>query len=223
MAPVISGRNLYNYLFNTKLLKKMIPDNPTAAAANLALISTVTKDALNCYYYTNQSYHNKEIPDNRRLFVSSIDVSNGIVNVAIPIAAAPIVKKYTPQLFERWFGKHFNAAAADRMFDTLTKNGVKCAKDTVHKLLTKDARKLGEAGFGVIAVLVFSQIFCKRVVTPTLATPLADVIKKQFEKYEMKHGKGTASGDDTPPTLDINTETFDAFQKLVSRPVNFKK
>ena len=37
MAPVISSKNLYNNLFNTKLLKKMIPDNPTASSLRILL------------------------------------------------------------------------------------------------------------------------------------------------------------------------------------------
>ena len=125
MAPVISGKNLYNNLFNTKLLKKMIPDNPTAAAANLALISTITKDIVNCYYYTTQSYHNKKIPDDKRNFVTSLDLSNGIMNVVVPLLSAPVVKKYSPMLFNKWFGKLFNNNAAERMYETLSKNGVK--------------------------------------------------------------------------------------------------
>ena len=247
MAPVINGRNLYNNLFNSKLLKKMIPDNPTAAAANLALISTITKDVLNCYYYTTQSYHNKKIPEDKRKFVAALDLSNGIMNVAVPLMAASVVKKYSPKLFDKWFGKYFNANAAERMYETLTKNGIKTTPKAVEDIIKNKACKWAGAGFGVIAVLVFSQILCKRILTPSVATPLADVFKKQFEKMEERKANNsrqqtgntslqTKHLDVTSPSVNngssivknpaiyiIDSTTFDKFDKIITKPVNYKQ
>ncbi len=247
MAPVISGKNLYNNLFNTKLLKKMIPDNPTAAAANLALISTITKDIVNCYYYTTQSYHNKKIPDDKRNFVTSLDLSNGIMNVVVPLLSAPVVKKYSPMLFNKWFGKLFNNNAAERMYETLSKNGVKTTQKAVEHILSNKAFKWANAGFAVISVLVFSQIICKRIITPSVATPLADVFKKQLEKMEARkanksdtkenvqqntNNKTNVNNSDVsdnqaiaknPPIYIIDSTTFDKFDKIITKPVNFKK
>ncbi len=189
MAPVINGRNLYNNLFNTKFMKKWLPDNPTKAAATLALVSTVTKDALNCYYYTTQSYHNKKIPEDKRTFVASIDLSNGLVNVIVPILSKPLIEKGSDYLFNKHFAKLFNSQSAEAMYNKLKSKNIDCDLKSVENILSKTSSKWARAGFAVIATLVASQIICKRVITPSVATPLADVIKAQFEKYEAKKAK----------------------------------
>ena len=186
MAPVISGRNLYNNLFKTKFMKKWLPDNPTKAAATLALVSTVTKDALNCYYYTTQSYHNKKIPEDKRTFVASIDLSNGFVNVLVPILSKPLIEKGSDHIFNKYFARLFNKQSAESMYNKLRAQNIDCDLQSVENILGKTSSKWARAGFAVIATLVASQIICKRVITPSVATPLADVIKAQFEKYEMK-------------------------------------
>lgn len=186
MAPVISGRNLYNNLFNTKFMKKWLPDNPTKAAATLALVSTVTKDALNCYYYTTQSYHNKKIPEDKRTFVASIDLSNGLVNVIVPILSKPLIEKASDHIFNKRYAKYFNKSSAEALYNKLKAKNIDCDLKSVENILGKTSSKWARAGFAVIATLIASQIICKRVITPSVATPLADVIKAQFEKYEMK-------------------------------------
>ena len=189
MAPVISGRNLYNNLFKTKFMKKWLPDNPTKAAATLALVSTVTKDALNCYYYTTQSYHNKKIPEDKRTFVASIDLSNGFVNVLVPILSKPLIEKGSDHIFNKYFARLFNKQSAESMYNKLRAQNIDCDLQSVENILGKTSSKWARAGFAVIATLVASQIICKRVITPSVATPLADVIKAQFEKYENRKAK----------------------------------
>lgn len=185
MLPIINTRNFYNNLFRQPLAKKILPINPTARqAANLALISTLTKDALGCVMYTTQSYKNKEIPDDKRTFVTALDFSNGICNVFIPMVTGPILSKHSDKLFNKWFGHNFDDAACVRMYDTLTKNGKNVSKDMVNHVIKKQSRNWGIAGFGVITMLVYSQIFVKRMVTPTISTSMADFVKVQIEKME---------------------------------------
>ena len=187
MAPVINVRNLYNNVFRHKLIKGLLPVNPTAKqAANLALWSTLTKDALGCYMYTTQSYKNKEIPDERRTFVTAVDFSNGVCNVFIPMITGPILSKHSDKLFNKWFGHNFDDAACARMYDTLKKSGKQVSKDMVNHVVKKQSRNWGVAGFGVITMLVYSQILVKRMITPTISTSLADVVKVQIEKMEER-------------------------------------
>jgi len=187
MLPVINVRNLYNNMFRQAWAKKVLPVNPTARqAANLALISTLTKDALGCAMYTTQSYKNKEIPDDKRTFVTALDFSNGICNVVIPMITGPILSKNSDKLFNKFFGHNFGDAACTSMHEALTKSGKKVSKEMVEQVVKKQSRNWGIAGFGVITMLVYSQILVKRIITPTLSTSMADVVKVQIEKMEDK-------------------------------------
>jgi len=193
MAPIINVRNLYSNVFRQGWVKSILPVNPTAKqAANLALWSTLTKDALGCAMYTTQSYNNKEIPDDKRTFVTALDLSNGVCNVFIPMITGPILSKHSDKLFEKWFGHNFNDAACKKMHNALTKAGKAVSKESVEKVIKKQSRDWGLAGFGVITMLVYSQILVKRIITPTLSTSLADYVKVYIEKYDAKKAKKAA-------------------------------
>lgn len=189
MAPVINGRNLYKNIFNTKLFRKWIPDDPTHAAAGLALASTITKDVINCYYYTTQSYKNKEIPEDKRKFVAANDLSNGFYNVLIPLIASKKIIKAGDNTFDRHFAKFFDKNSSMLLFRKLTSMGIKCELEEVENILTETSKKAAKAGLGVIFALVISQIICKRIITPLLATPSADYVKKAMQKYEDNKAK----------------------------------
>lgn len=238
MAPIISGKNFYDNLFKNPLVKKMLPKNPSPAQlARLALVSTLTKDGLNCYYYTTQSLHNEKIPEDKRKFVAALDLSNGLMNIAVPLATAPLVEKYTDPLFEKLFGKYFDSKAGKEMVNTL-KSGKAKGAELAEKVVTGRARKWGKSGFSVIIMLVFSQILCKRIITPTISTPMADYFKKQLEKME-KSGTPKDKTTETQPaknetesttkaTADENNsqpstkpDAFTAFNQLASKPVKF--
>ena len=86
---------------DTKLAHALMPENPTDLAKTLALISTTTKDGVNCYYYTTQSYNNKRIPEENRKFVAGIDLANGILNVITQFTLGMYVNKKS----DKWFDK----------------------------------------------------------------------------------------------------------------------
>lgn len=187
MAPIVNVRNLYNNVFRNKMVKGLLPVNPTARqAANLALWSTLTKDALGCVMYTTQSYKNKEIPDDKRTFVTALDFSNGVCNVFIPMVTGPILSKNSDKLFNKWFGHNFDDGACNRMYKTLTNAGQKVSKENLANVIKKQSKSWGVAGFGVITMLVYSQILVKRILTPTISTTLADYVKVYIEKYDEK-------------------------------------
>lgn len=184
MAPIINGRNLYKNIFNTWLFRKWIPEDPTKGAAGLALASTITKDAVNCYYYTTQSYKNKEIPEDKRKFVAANDLSNGFYNVVVPIVTAKQITNAGTKTFDKYFAKYFDNNAAKLLYEKLNSVGYNCGLKDVEKVLTKTSKKTAKAGLEVLFALVLSQIVCKRIITPLFATPTADHVKKLMQKYE---------------------------------------
>lgn len=181
-----------NKALNSSFWRKLAPDNPTDIAAKIALASTTTKDAMNCYYYTVQSYNNEKIPEDKRKFVAAMDFVNGVLNVSIQLLMGTIVERKSASLFDKMFGKHFTEEAAKKYLEK-AKNEVKSKNlpkdfslDQIKDRL-KVNQKWGKAGFKVLAVLFITQVFCKRVITPLIATPVASVLKNKLEKYEKEH------------------------------------
>ncbi len=186
---------------DTKIANTLMPENPTDIAKLLALISTTTKDAVNCYYYTTQSYNNKRIPEDKRKFVAGIDLSNGILNVITQLTLGLCINKWSDKLYERIFNGGFVPTKekisdyTDKVNNYLKKSvlteNISCSEADI-KSAIKKTNKIAKGGFGVIAVLIVTQIIAKRVIVPFLSTPLAGVFKKQLDKREArKKGENT--------------------------------
>lgn len=193
-----------NKVANSKIMKKAFSERAGEMAATIALASTTTKDAVNCYYYTNQSLHNKKIPEEKRKFVAAIDLSNGILNVVSQLTIGAYIKNQLPQTFDKWFKN-----------TSLTGGTLKAAKN----------------GFVVLGTLVFAQIILKRVLTPFLATPIAHYIKefgenhakfKSINSKNVKVQKNTDKETINKPDLKYtvataNSPTFKSFQNMLSK------
>ena len=184
-----------------------MPENPTDIAKTLALYSTTTKDAVNCYYYTTQSYNNKEIPEDKRKFVAGIDLANGILNVITQLTLGLVVNKQSDKLFEKVFNGGIVAKPENvsnymkKVNDLLQKSSltkhISCTEAEIKDAIKK-TNKIAKGGFGVIAVLIVTQIIAKRMIVPFLSTPLAGFFKNYLEKREQKNGVKT----EIPATVD---------------------
>lgn len=234
-------RNFYNNVLNSNAMRKFIPDNPTDIAAKLALISTTTKDAVNCYYYVTQSLNNKKIPEEKRKFVAGIDLSNGILNVVVQFALGSLINNYSSKLFDNWFGKKlFTEDAAKNLHQRMKAAGCNYQEDQVINGMEAN-KKWAKAGFKVMAVLLVTQVLAKRVIVPFLSTPMAGVFKEQLEKREKKQA-AKKLGQEQPPKAEkedkkqeakaapalepVKTEApqpeNDPFKNLVSKEVKFR-
>lgn len=196
-----------NKLANSNAMKKMFSERAGEMAATIALASTTTKDAVNCYYYTYQSLHNEKIPEEKRKFVAAIDLANGFMNVVSQLTLGAYIKNKLPQTFDKMFKN-----------TSLTGGTLKAAKN----------------GFVVLGTLVFAQIILKRVLTPFLATPLAHYIKEYGEKHlsadksktsatgseevnssAKENSKQTESADSKVSVAAANSPTFKSFQNML--------
>lgn len=180
---------------DSKIGNTLMPENPTDIAKLLALISTTTKDGVNCYYYTTQSYNNERIPEDKRKFVAGIDLANGILNVAIQLTLGLFVNKMSDKWYERMFNgglvpkPETVAKYKDKANDLLSKSvltqNIKCTEENIKNAIKK-TNKIAKGGFGVIAVLLVTQIIAKRVIVPFLSTPLAGLFKKYLDKKDAQ-------------------------------------
>ncbi len=214
-ATVDYANKVTNKLMEKNFAHTMMPENPTDVAKALALASTTTKDAVNCYYYTTQSYNNKEIPEDKRKFVAGIDLANGILNVITQLTLGLVVNKQSDKLFEKMFkggivAKPENIAKYKQKVNALLQksNLTKHISSTEAEIkdAIKKTNKIAKGGFGVIAVLIVTQIIAKRMIVPFLSTPLAGFFKNYLDKREQKNGIKT----ETPVTVDNQQSKVDS-------------
>ena len=214
-ATVEYANKVTNILMEKNFAHTMMPENPTDVAKALALASTTTKDAVNCYYYTTQSYNNKEIPEDKRKFVAGIDLANGILNVITQLTLGLVVNKQSDKLFEIIFkggivAKPENIAKYKQKVNALLQKSTLTKHISSTEAEIKDAikktNKIAKGGFGVIAVLIVTQIIAKRMIVPFLSTPLAGFFKNYLDKREQKNGIKT----ETPVTVDNQQSKVDS-------------
>ena len=92
--------------YNSNIGKKLAnPKATVATAALIATVSNVSKDAVNCAYYTIQSLNNERIPEDQRKFVGALDLSNGLMNVGVQIAMAFGLSKWVESIFDNKLAK----------------------------------------------------------------------------------------------------------------------
>ncbi len=182
-----------NSFYNTNIGKKLAnPKATVATAAMIATVSNVSKDAVNCAYYTIQSLNNERIPEDQRKFVAALDLSNGIMNVGVQLLMSFGIAELITSIFDNKIAKHKDFSTKDEVikekFNQLTTE-LK-AKTTPedfakgYKKLVKNKTALARLGFTVLTVNIAMQILTKRIITPLIATPMASFFKEKFEQVE---------------------------------------
>lgn len=180
--------------FLEKHLYKAAKENPAKFVARVAFLSALSKDLLSCYYYTTQSFNNKEIPEERRGFVGYLDLTNGASNIILQFTIARWIEKQTPIWLDKLFGEKLNENKATQIAKNV--EDIIKAKKPKENILWEQIRNylkkkkvlgikgnkmnLLNMGFSALVMLVATQIICKRIFTPLIATPIAGQLKKRF-------------------------------------------
>lgn len=194
----LSITQVVDSFYNTKIGQKIANPMATAATATaIATVSNVSKDAVNCAYYTMQSLNNERIPEDQRKFVAALDLSNGILNVLLQIAMALGINKAVKSIFNDKIAKSRDFSLKPEIIeDKFNKLPEKLRKTTTFEQFKKDyianmrapkgSLKLAGIGFSVLFANIAMQILTKRIITPLIATPMASFFKKKFEEAEEK-------------------------------------
>src|SRR5574344_303840 len=169
LNKVASSRFIENNLF------KMARENPAGFAARMALVSALTKDTVNCYYYTTQSWHNKKIPEEKRGFVGSLDLMNGILNVTTQFAFGMWLEKKAPIWGKSLVGKRLATKKTVEIAEKLSKKisedkklNMEISSEKILKYL-RNGKVLGpegsmskwlQIGFSAFVTLFGTQIVC---------------------------------------------------------------
>lgn len=177
--------------------KTRIPQHAGAKVLNndrkfidgLGVASIVAKDGLGCYLYVTQSLNNKDIPEDKRRFVASLDLTNGLLMIALQILMFKTVSNKVTQtkMFEKIFGKIFDRPLK-KFYRANTKLRPEYSNLTdidYSKGFTSIRNKVRDA-FGGLVSLAAATIVGKRMLVPFIATPLAGTVEKQMLKRNEK-------------------------------------
>jgi len=175
----------------------------------LGVASIIAKDGLGCYLYVTQSLNNKDIPDDKRGFVASLDLTNGLLMILLQIAMFFTVshKVCQTKMFDSLFGKMFDRPIR-KTYQALVKNqpGYEHLKGLDFKPEFEKIRENVKDAFGGLTSLAAATIVGKRMLVPFIATPLAGKVEKKMnEKYEAKKANeqtpGAQSEDKSNPSM----------------------
>ncbi|MDD3436112.1 MAG: hypothetical protein PHC64_03060 [Candidatus Gastranaerophilales bacterium] len=135
------GRQLNKAAKSNFIVKRLEAgfSEPAKFAAAMLITSIVSKDLIGCVLYTTQSLHNKEIPEEKRKFVASLDLMNGILMVGGQLLIGKLIEK---QFIPEWFGKYFSGTIKDKHTSEETPLSeipqARLAEDNLHGMV-KDA------------------------------------------------------------------------------------
>lgn len=179
-------------------LKNGFQKNAENALAWTMVGSIVVKDGIGCYKYVTQSLNNKEIPDKRRSFVTSVDLSNGILMIFTQLAMFVMMRKFSEPMFNKFFNKSFNPKAKRDMLTRLRMEATKLGEVAPRKIeAEKDfeaVRSMGLSLFKTIFDVGVATIIGKRILTPLVSTPIAKVVEDKvyphLERWQkIKNGE----------------------------------
>lgn len=191
-----------------------------SALATSTIASICLKDTVGCVMYVYQSLHNDRIPEKRRKFVSAIDLTNGILMVGSQIGMFFLTRKISDKMFNAIFKKSFNPNMFKHLKELIRARQKEAGKipDSTYKIRRdyediKNNKALSV--FKVVIDLFGATIIGKRVLVPFIATPMAKVVEKTWDKHNEKHGtadKSNPSMQGNADTLEISNKPSDAKQ-----------
>ena len=177
---------------NSKIAKKAgneVYNNNRMYIDGLGVASIVAKDGLGCYLYVTQSMNNKDIPDDKRKFVASLDLTNGVLMIALQLLMFFTVshKVCQTKMFDKFFGKMFDRPIK-KTYQSIVKNQPGYADMNSIKF-TQEFEKIRnnvKDAFGGLTSLAAATIVGKRLLVPFIATPLAGKVEKKMAEREAR-------------------------------------
>ena len=207
--------NAIRWFSNRKLPQhagQKVLNNDRKFIDGLGVASIVAKDGLGCYLYVTQSMNNKDIPEDKRPFVAALDLTNGMLMIALQILMFKTVSNKVTQtkMFDKIFGRIFDRPLK-KFYRAHTKTRPEYSDVTDIKY-TKDftsIRNKVRDAFGGLVSLVAATIVGKRMLVPFIATPLAGSVERYLGKNTKAGGDKTnaqQNGESATPSMQGNLD-----------------
>lgn len=181
---------------NSKIARKAgneVYNNNRRYIDGLGVASIIAKDGLGCYLYVTQSLNNEDIPDDKRKFVASLDLTNGLLMIALQLLMFFTVshKVCQTKMFDKFFGRLFDRPIK-KTYQAIVKNqpGFEDMNSIKFTQEFEKIRSNVKDAFGGLTSLAAATIVGKRMLVPFIATPLAGKVEKKMNEREAKQ-KGT--------------------------------
>ena len=143
----------------------------------------IAKDAYSCAIYVRKNEKNKDIPDDKRKFISMLDVMIFALSTGVQLLTyATISQKATQnKIFNKVLGKHFSPERILKLENKLKTKFPDMSAQEILENINKYKENV-EVSFEHLFSLIVTTIFAKRIVVPIFATPMADKAEKRFIK-----------------------------------------
>lgn len=190
----------YNYTATRKWCAKTLnyaAKDPEKYAIMMVMASIISKDLVGCAFYTVQSLNNEKIPEDKRGFVASVDLMNGLVMVVGQLLAGIGFEKILGKtLFDKCIAKKLDndvlKAHAKKLAEKIKQTGQNLKIDDIHKELIKqygsesNKFKAMKGGLGLLIAYFATTALTKRIIAPLLSTPMAGWFKDKYMDKDKK-------------------------------------
>lgn len=153
------------------------------------IVSVVSKDFVGALVLFYQTYHNKRIPEKKRKYLASYELTSGSYNVLFPITAGLFITsvafkhKTAKMLFKKYYVK---PEVLDKA-KVEAKKALGIAQEQAKKIIAShETFEKCNKGLAALVNLIFITIISKRVICPFVGGPLATV----FNKYVLQKHEG---------------------------------
>ena len=190
------------------------PKGNAAWIAGLGVASIVLKDGYGCYLYVTQSLNNKKIPEDKRKFVAALDLTNGGIMMLLQILMTYTISKkaFQAKMFDKMFGKMFNRQASKSMQAIMESKDHLKGKVKGNQQFHREFEGYKDAAIsalGTLTTLIAATTVGKRILTPLIATPLADKAKA----WMCRNDKPAQTHPETKNTYDTETSAYEKAQQ----------
>ncbi len=171
-------KKLANSGFMEKICKNYRADN-AKFITGLSVGSILAKDGYGCYIYVKQNQKNKQIPKEKRDFLSALDLATGALMIGVQVLSyLAVTKNKLPQkAFGAMFNKYFSADNAQKIQQKCAGKFQDLKPDEFEKTFVQYKDDISLA-FSHLTTLLGVTILAKRVLVPFIATPVSDKLKE---------------------------------------------
>ena len=144
-------QNLVSSLANSKFVKKHIEksSNNSGYLARTLLLTSVSKDVFAYGLRVRNTLKNDEIPEDKKKFTAEMDAASGVATALTQIGTGFLVSS-----------KKFQDALSSKLLKSLEKNSKEYAN--------------AKSALNAISTLVLASILAKRILTPLIASKIAE-------------------------------------------------
>lgn len=163
-----------------------VRDTVTKLSKNIPMItviSVVTKDLVGALVLFDKTYHNKKIPDKKRKYLASYELTSGSYNVLFPLTVGFL---YTSKSFEHKLAK----AVFKKLY--VSPESIAKASGAAKDAMLESMKRFEKSKKGLTQFIsvIFTAIISKRIICPFVGGPMATAFNKNvLEKQEQKQAQ----------------------------------